>query len=56
LAQKPGFIRAKGKAASRDGQGTWKISSSLLLTYRDFFYLVFFVGEEESGVRGGVVS
>jgi hypothetical protein len=52
LAHKVGFIREKGKAAARDGQGAQKIGISLLFTQR-VFYLVLFVGEgsQESGVE-----
>jgi hypothetical protein len=53
-AHKVGFIREEGKAAPRDGQGAWKISSSLLFT-KGFFLFGPFCWGRVSGVRGGVV-
>jgi hypothetical protein len=47
-AHKVGFIREEGKAAPRDGQGAWKISSSLLFTKGFFFIWSFLLGK---GVR-----
>jgi hypothetical protein len=51
-ALKVGFIREKGEATPGNRQGTQKIGSSLLFTFRDF-YLVLFVeeGSQESGVE-----
>jgi hypothetical protein len=48
---KVGFISERGKAAPRNGQGAWKIGSSLFL--HRVFYLVLFVeeGSQESGAE-----
>jgi hypothetical protein len=43
-AHKVGFVREKGKAAPRDGQGAWKIGSSLSFT-KGFFFWSFLLGK-----------
>jgi hypothetical protein len=48
-----GFIREKGKAAIRDGEGTQKIGSSLSFTKGGFLFGPFCWGGE-LGVKGGV--
>jgi hypothetical protein len=46
ISTQVGFIREKGKAVLRDGQGSQKIGSSLSFTEVVFFFnLVLFVGE-----------
>jgi hypothetical protein len=47
------FIREEGKAALINGQGAWKVGSSLLFTEKGFLFGPFCWGGELR-VRGGV--